>query len=198
MFEQECLVLKGDRRMKTKDIILATAKKMISEVGFHKATTANLAKMANISEGTIYRHFESKEDILLHILDSLEEKFSYYIEAIRQKLDRDECTIEEIMNEYFSFVEENEIDMKIMLSTYGLLDSSKRLMAVFLKNLELILEDCIKLGINKGTVHDVPVEENATVVMTIIFGLTRMQLYWPDRQDVRAEAVEFCRRSILK
>jgi len=53
--------------MKTKDIILATAKEMISEVGFHKSTTANLAKMANISEGTIYRHFESKEDILLHI-----------------------------------------------------------------------------------------------------------------------------------
>ncbi|MDC7217404.1 MAG: TetR/AcrR family transcriptional regulator [Spirochaetales bacterium] len=183
--------------MKTKDIILATAKEMISEVGFHKATTANLAKMANISEGTIYRHFESKEDILLHILDALEENFSYYIEAVRQKLDRDECSIEEIMNEYFSFVEDNEIDMKIMLSTYGLLDSSKRLMAVFLKNLELILEDCIKLGIKKGTVRDVAVEENATVVMTIIFGLTRMQLYWPDRRDVRGEAVEFCRRSIL-
>lgn len=184
--------------MKTKDIILATAKEMISEVGFHKSTTANLAKMANISEGTIYRHFESKEDILLHILDALEEQFSYYIEAIRQKLDRDDCTLEEIMNEYFSFVEENEIDMKIMLSTYGLLDSSKRLMAVFLKNLELVLEDCIKLGIKKGAIRDVAVEENATVVMTIIFGLTRMQLYWPDRRDVRAEAVEFCRRSILK
>ena len=189
--------LKGDRKMKTKDIILATAKELISEVGFHKATTANLAKMANISEGTIYRHFESKEDILLHILDALEEQFSYYIESIRQKLDREECSLEEIMNEYFSFVEAHEVDMKIMLSTYGLLESPKRLMAVFMKNLDLVLEECIRIGIKKGVVRDVAVEENATVVMTIIFGLTRMQLYWPDRQDVRAEAVEFCRRSIL-
>ena len=197
MIEHGRLALKGDRIMKTKDIILATAKEMISEVGFHKATTANLAKMANISEGTIYRHFESKEDILLHILDALEEQFSYYIEAIRQKLDREACALEEVMNEYFAFVEANEIDMKIMLSTYGLLDSSKRLMAVFMKNLDLVLEDCIRQGIKKGTIREIAVEENATVVMTIIFGLTRMQLYWPDRRDVRAEAVEFCRRSIL-
>ncbi|WP_320170987.1 TetR/AcrR family transcriptional regulator [Maridesulfovibrio sp.] len=183
--------------MKTKDIILATAKEMISEVGFHKATTANLAKAANISEGTIYRHFESKEDILMHILNALEEQFSYYIEAIRKKLDVKECSLEDIMNEYFDFFEKNEIDMKIMLSTYGLLDSSKRLMAVFLKNLELILEDCIRIGVEKGEIKDINIEDNATVVMTIIFGLTRMQLYWPAGRDVRKEAVEFCRRSII-
>lgn len=182
--------------MKTKDIILATAKEMISEVGFHKATTANLAKTANISEGTIYRHFESKEDILLHILAALEEQFSYYIEDIRKKLDVNECSLEQIMNDYFVFVEKNEIDMKIMLSTYGLLDSSKRLMAVFMKNLELVLEECVRLGVEKGELKQVKVEDNATVVMTIIFGLTRMHLYWPDERDVRAEAVEFCRRSL--
>lgn len=187
----------GDRRMKTKDVILATAKDMISEVGFHKATTANLAKTANISEGTIYRHFESKEDILLHILDALEEQFSYYIEDIRKKLDVKDCSLQDIMNEYFVFVEKNEVDMKIMLSTYGLLDSSKRLMAVFLKNLELILEECVAIGIEKGELKKVNVEDNATVVMTIIFGLTRMQLYWPDERDVREEAVEFCLRSLL-
>ncbi len=184
--------------MKTKDIILATAKEMISEVGFHKATTANLAKTANISEGTIYRHFESKEDILLHILDALEEQFSYYIEAIRKKLDVKDCSLEEIMTEYFTFVTNNEVDMKIMLSTYGLLDSSKRLMAVFLKNLELVLEECIRNGVEKGVIKDVNVDDNATVVMTIIFGLTRMHLYWPNERDVRKEAVEFCRRSLLK
>ncbi len=184
--------------MKTKDIILATAKEMISQVGFHRATTSNLAKTANISEGTIYRHFESKEDILLHILAALEEQFSYFIESVRQKLDKDQCTLEMIMVDYFAFVEENEVDVKIMLSTYGLLDSSKRLMAIFLKNLELILQDCIKLGIKKGNVKDVPVEENATVVMTIIFGLTRLHLYWPNETDVRTEAIEFCRRSLLK
>ncbi|WP_027723139.1 TetR/AcrR family transcriptional regulator [Maridesulfovibrio zosterae] len=184
--------------MKTKDIILATAKEMISEVGFHKATTANLAKTANISEGTIYRHFESKEDILLHILDSLEEQFSYYIESIRKRLDIKECTLEEIMTEYFDFVSANQIDLKIMLSTYGLLDSSKRLMAVFLKNLELIIEECIRIGIDKGEIRDVDAESNATVVMTIIFGLTRLYIYWPNEKDVRGEAIDFCRRSLLK
>ncbi|SDK33331.1 transcriptional regulator, TetR family [Maridesulfovibrio ferrireducens] len=184
--------------MKTKDLILETAKEMISQVGFHRATTSNLAKAANISEGTIYRHFESKEDILLHILAELEESFSYYIEGVRQKLDKDECSFDMIMADYFTFVEDNEVDMKIMLSTYGLLDSSKRLMAVFLKNLELILEDCIKVGIRKGILRDVAVEENSTIIMTIIFGLTRMHLYWPNQRDVRTEAIDFCRRSLLK
>ena len=60
--------------MSTKDLILSTAKDMISEVGFHKMTTASLARRADISEGTIYRHFESKEDILQHILDHFDER----------------------------------------------------------------------------------------------------------------------------
>lgn len=184
--------------MKTKDLILETAKEMISQVGFHRATTSNLAKTANISEGTIYRHFESKEDILLHILTGLENEFSYYIESIHQKIDKGECSFDLIMEEYFDFVTANEVDLKIMLSTYGLLDSSKRLMAIFLKNLELILSECIKVGIKKGLVKEVPVEESATVVMTIIFGLTRIHLYWPDQSDVRKEAVAFCKRSLLK
>lgn len=184
--------------MKTKDLILKTAKEMISEVGFHKSTTANLAKKANISEGTIYRHFESKEDILLHILNGLEENFSYYIEKIRQGLDKEECSLEDILNGYFTFVEENSIDLKIMLSTYGLLDSSKRLMAVVLKNLEIIIEECLKLSEKKGLLREVSIKSDSTVVMTIIFGLTRLYIYWPDANDVRKDAIEFCRRSLLK
>ncbi|WP_027180378.1 TetR/AcrR family transcriptional regulator [Maridesulfovibrio bastinii] len=183
--------------MKTKDLILKTAKEMIAEVGFHKSTTANLAKKANISEGTIYRHFESKEDILLHILAGLEDNYSYYIESIRQSLDKEECTLEEILNGYFSFVEENAIDLKIMLSTYGLIDSSKRLMAVVLKNLELVIEECLKLYDKKGLLREVAIKSDSTVVMTIIFGLTRLYLYWPDTTDVRRDAIEFCRRSLL-
>lgn len=184
--------------MKTKDLILKTAKEMISEVGFHKATTANLAKKANISEGTIYRHFESKEDILLHILNELEENFSYYIENIRKGLDREECSLEDILNGYFGFVEDNFIDLKIMLSTYGLLDSSKRLMAVVLKNLELVIEDCLNLPKNKALLRDVSTKSDSTIVMTIIFGLTRLSLYWPESTDVRRDAIEFCRRSLFK
>lgn len=184
--------------MKTKDLILETAKEMISEVGFHKATTATLAKKANISEGTIYRHFESKEDILLHILNGLEESFSYYIEEIRQSIDREECSLELILNGYFDFVEDNTIDLKIMLSTYGLLDSSKRLMAIVLKNLELVIEDCMAIAHKKGILRDVPIKADSTVVMTIIFGLTRLYIYWPDADDIRKEAIEFCRRSLIK
>ena len=183
--------------MKTKDLILETARKMISQVGFHKSTTSGLAKAANISEGTIYRHFESKEDILLHILDGLEEQFAYYIGGLRQMLDKDDCSFDIVMSEFFVFVEENEVDMQIMLSTYSFIDSSKRLMDIFVKNMEIIFQECITLGIKKGIIKKVGVEENSTIIISILFGLTRKLLYWPIDKSIRKEAIEFCRRSLL-
>jgi AcrR family transcriptional regulator len=51
--------------------ILEAAASVFAERGFHRTTTRDIAEAADIAEGTIYNYFQSKEDILLSIIQRL-------------------------------------------------------------------------------------------------------------------------------
>jgi len=53
--------------------ILAAAAAVFAEKGFHRATTKEIARVAGVSEGTIYNYFESKGDLLIGIMTRLAE-----------------------------------------------------------------------------------------------------------------------------
>jgi TetR/AcrR family transcriptional regulator len=48
--------------------ILRAARRVFFEHGFHRATVDNVAERAEVSKGTVYLYFESKETILAHLL----------------------------------------------------------------------------------------------------------------------------------
>jgi Transcriptional regulator len=183
--------------MSTKDLILSTAKDMISEVGFHKMTTANLARRADISEGTIYRHFESKEDILQHILDSFDQKYQTLAEQCRAGMDNGTLTIEDLLGSHFAFLNSNAADIKIVLGTYSILEPTRRSMAHFIQRMRTLFEDFLSRGIADGTIRDVPLGDTGMIIANMFFGLMRIKLYWPEIADFSEEAVRFCRRSLV-
>jgi AcrR family transcriptional regulator len=49
--------------------ILMGAAQVFAEKGFHKATTKEIAKVAGVSEGTIYNYFDNKRELLLAMID---------------------------------------------------------------------------------------------------------------------------------
>lgn len=53
--------------------LLAAATRVFAEKGFSRATTREVARVAGVSEGTIYNYFEDKEALLMAILDQLNE-----------------------------------------------------------------------------------------------------------------------------
>ena len=55
--------------------ILDAATKIFAEKGFDGGRTSDIAKEANISEGTIFRYFKTKKDLLVGLLMSLIVKF---------------------------------------------------------------------------------------------------------------------------
>ena len=183
--------------MSTKDLILSTAKDMISEVGFHKMTTANLARRAEISEGTIYRHFESKEDILQHILDDFDEKYQQLARQCRTRMDHGGLSIEDLLGSHFAFVDANAADIKIVLGTYSILELTRRSMARFIERMRGLFEEFLTRGMAHGTVRGVAVHDTGMIIANMFFGLMRIKLYWPEYPDFSAEAVDFCRRSLI-
>lgn len=54
--------------MGTRDIIVEAAARVMREKGLARSTTKEIARAAGYSEGTLYKHFESKEDLFLAVL----------------------------------------------------------------------------------------------------------------------------------
>jgi len=63
-----------------KDQIVAAARKLIIKYGSEHVTVRAIAKSVGISEGTIYRHFRSKRDVLSLLADTIEEDLARDIE----------------------------------------------------------------------------------------------------------------------
>ncbi|MBP2636754.1 MAG: transcriptional regulator TetR family [Firmicutes bacterium] len=52
-----------------KESVVLTAIEIIDELGIQNFSTRELAKRQSISEGTLYKHFKSKNEIILAVLD---------------------------------------------------------------------------------------------------------------------------------
>ncbi len=55
--------------------ILEAATKVFAKKGFYNATIADIAKVAEVAEGTIYLYFKNKDDLLISIFENSMELF---------------------------------------------------------------------------------------------------------------------------
>ncbi len=54
--------------MELRDRILNAAEQVIRTNGLSKTTTKEIARIADCSEGSLYNHFQSKEDLYIHVM----------------------------------------------------------------------------------------------------------------------------------
>lgn len=63
--------MKRTKREMTEERILEAALNLFSEKGYSGASTSEIAKEANVAEGTIFRYFPQKKDMLLGVVSKL-------------------------------------------------------------------------------------------------------------------------------
>jgi TetR/AcrR family fatty acid metabolism transcriptional regulator len=66
--------------------ILKAAVKVFAEKGFYNSRVSEIAKEANVADGTIYIYFKNKDDILISLF---EEEFGQIVENMRKELEKD-------------------------------------------------------------------------------------------------------------
>lgn len=67
---EELLQNEGDLTEKQRNI-LAAATEMFAQKGFAATSTSEIAKRAGVAEGTIFRHYKTKKDLLLSIVSPM-------------------------------------------------------------------------------------------------------------------------------
>lgn len=100
---------------KRKQQIIDAAIEVFSKKGFEGSTTKEIAKKAKVSEGTIFRYFKTKKDILIEILNILaEQTLSNFIERLDKNQDTKE-SVKNLLKEYYKFVLDNSELLRILI-----------------------------------------------------------------------------------
>jgi AcrR family transcriptional regulator len=74
--------LRERKKQQTRDLIAATAHRLFAERGFEAVTVVEVARAADVSEGTVFNYFPGKEDLFYSGMVAFEAEL---VEAVRER-----------------------------------------------------------------------------------------------------------------
>jgi AcrR family transcriptional regulator len=152
-------------------IIISTIE-TLNEVGLQNLSTKLIAKREGVSEGTLFRHFKSKTEIMIAVIDHFSQFDNDIIEtSINRKLSPIE-TIRHFVSSYAEYYE-NYPAITAVVQAYDSLmcdpELSDKVRGIITKRSDFILET-IKEGQEDGTIK---AEINSELLEDLITGGTR-------------------------
>lgn len=172
-----------------KSQILEAAKGVFSEHGFHNTRMSDIAEESGLSKGALYWYFESKDAIILSLLEKL---FEPEIRDMQILLDED-CSAEKKLEQYVERAADDiQKTTKWMPLTYEFFAMAFRrdrirnaLTSFFQRNMKL-LETLIQHGIDSGEFRASSAQEAAIAIGSLIEGTVILWMYDPSRIDIKA------------
>lgn len=156
--------------------IIEAAGKILTASGVHGLTIKNLAKEMNFSESALYRHFTSKEEIIVAMLEYLAENMDErYSRAISGQQSPEEKFTTLFQNQ-FSFFKESPHFVVAVFSD-GLMEESERINATILKIMAVKMKHLMPIvveGQQKGIFTNSITSEE---LIHIVMGTFRLQMF---------------------
>lgn len=156
--------------------IIEAAAKLLTNSGFSGLTIKNLAKEMKFSESAIYRHFTSKEAIILAMLNFvLQNVDKDYMAASKEALSATE-KLKLLFENQFSFFQKNP-HLAVAIFSDGLLEESKQIneqIILIMATRRKLIEPIITEGQKQGLFTK---EVSADELIHITMGAVRLQMY---------------------
>lgn len=176
--------------------ILVAAIEIFSVKGYAATSTSEIAKKAGVAEGTIFRHYKTKKDLLLSIVSPIISHLvaPVLISDINQVLNRDYESFEDflraLMTNRKEFAEKNEAIIKIMLQEIPFQPELKEQFAKhFAEKVYSKLKVIIEHFQKKGEIVDMPAHSVIRLAASSVFGylLPRViidgKINWDDDEE---------------
>ena len=156
------------------EIIEATSK-ILTTSGINGMTIKNLAKEMNFSESAIYRHFSSKEEIILAMLNYLAASIDDRLSDL-PKTEHPEESLRAIFQEQFNFFSLNPHFVVAVFSD-GLMEESKRINTAILQLMAVMMKHLLPVIINgqKKNVFTSAIEYED--ILHIVMGTFKLQMF---------------------
>ncbi|WP_017754786.1 TetR/AcrR family transcriptional regulator [Calidifontibacillus oryziterrae] len=157
--------------------IVCAAIEMFSEKGFAATSTSEIAKKAGVAEGTIFRHYNTKKDLLLAIPEYVS-KLSIskeFISNIGKTLEDPKVTVEDFLRAIIqnrrTLVATNFLIIKVLLQELPFHPDlkAKITQSIFSPARQQIIK-VIDYFKGQGQIIDLPSNTIANLIITSIFG----------------------------
>ena len=166
------------RRINTRrNQILDVAAGLFAERGFHRATTRDIAEAADISEGTLYNYFESKDALLLAIMARLSEAQQMQNQLAQGLPEDARDFLTAIMRSRRNFVQQNNAKLQSVLSEI-LVDPQLRqryYQELLLPGMQRI-DSHIRQRIEFGQIKELDSESMTRILTGLMLGLYVLQV----------------------
>ncbi|MFJ7975578.1 TetR/AcrR family transcriptional regulator [Peribacillus sp. JNUCC 23] len=175
--------------------IVETAIKLFAEKGYANTSTSEIAKAAMVAEGTIFRHYGTKDNLLLSVIlpfikDSIptmaEEVFN---EIMSKNIGCFEDFLRALLKNRIDFINENKEIFQIVVKELLYSDElRKELLPFFAENILDRIIKVINMYKERGELIDIPSNTIQRMIFTMIGGyfVSRFVLQ-PDNLDEDAE-----------
>jgi AcrR family transcriptional regulator len=190
--------------------IVETAIQTFSEKGYASTSTAEIAKGAGVAEGTIFRHFGSKENLLLSVilpflLDAVPVIADEFInEVLTKPYHSFESFLATLIENRLEFVRENKQIFKILVVELLHRDELRdQLISFFQQTPYQHIAAVLDTFKQRGELIDLPNPILIQMMMTQVFGyfMVRFALFpdlnWDDSLEVE-QLVQFILKGIGK
>ncbi len=156
--------------------IIVAAGKILSSSGVGGLTIKNLAREMGFSESAIYRHFDSKEEILVAMLNFLAEDMDERLNQVVSTLKSPKENLEAIFLDQFAFFSKNPHFVVAVFSD-GLMEASQKINAAILHIMQVKMKHLMPVimqGQQQGFFTNTITTEE---MMHIIMGSFRLQMF---------------------
>ncbi|MBV6442633.1 MAG: TetR/AcrR family transcriptional regulator [Haliscomenobacteraceae bacterium CHB4] len=156
--------------------IIVAAGKILSASGVGGLTIKNLAREMGFSESAIYRHFDSKEEILVAMLNFLAEDMDERLSQVISSQKSPTENLEAIFLDQFAFFSKNPHFVVAVFSD-GLMEASQKINAAILHIMQVKMKHLmpvIMLGQQQGFFTNAITTEE---MMHIVMGSFRLQMF---------------------
>lgn len=179
---------RSDVSEERKSQILKAARETFTEQGFHNTRMSDIAEASGLSKGALYWYFESKDAIILSLLEKV---FEPELKDLKSLLEDNRST-EERLYIYAERAAEDILQllrwMPLVYEFMVLAFRRRKIKTVisnyYNSNLQL-LENLIQQGIDAGELEGCDAEEAAIALGSIIEGTVMLWIYDPDGIDIK-------------
>jgi AcrR family transcriptional regulator len=192
------------KKTKKQLAIVEAAIKLFAEKGYANTSTAEIAKVAEVSEGTIFKHYRTKDHLLLSvILPFIKENFPTLAqEVLKETLTEQTRTFEEFLKGFLrnrvDFVKANKEIFQVVIKELIYRDDFKNeLVSYIAKQAPSILKKVINEFKQRGELIDLPTDEIFNGLFTVLGGffVTRFVLF--NNYDITDEDIDQLIRFIM-
>lgn len=155
--------------------IISAAGQLISEDGYARLTTKRLAERMHFSEAALYRHFRSKEDILLKMLQLLTASVQERMEAVTEQQELPDQRLRAMFDSHFTYFKAHPEYLMAIFATNFM--ESSLVIDTAIKNLMEVMRVHLRAVVSAGQKSGTFTQKIPTdMLVQIVMGTFRLHM----------------------